>query len=105
MATALRGVFEGCTLAAPADRAVNGTGAMIAVRPEYMELADKPAMDCNAVAVRIAARQYGGAGSVVQARTRGGTEIVLTLPSATIGGSGHGGVGALAHFERVCHTG
>jgi putative spermidine/putrescine transport system ATP-binding protein len=79
----LRGAFEDGTLAAPADPALNGRGAAIAVRPEYMSLVDTPptAPGINAVAVRIAARQYGGASSLVQARTTGGIEIVLTLPS------------------------
>ncbi len=85
---ALRGAFEDRTLAAPAGRSGDARRAMIAVRPEYMRLADAPAADCNAVAVRITARQYGGADAVVRACTQSGTEIVLTLPSGVAAAPG-----------------
>jgi putative spermidine/putrescine transport system ATP-binding protein len=81
----LRGAFEDATLAARAPPDWTSREALIAVRPEHLSIATGPSatLGQNAVAVRVTSRQYGGASTVVQARTRGGTDVVLTLPSET----------------------
>jgi len=81
----LRGAFEDTTLAAPATPGWNGDDAVVAIRPEHLSIAAvaPDAAEQNAVAVQVVSRQYGGASTLVQARTRGGTEVVLTVSSET----------------------
>jgi len=79
----LCGRFEDRPLAAVANGAAAGGGAMIAVRPEYMALSESgPQTGWNGVPATIASRIYVGATSQLQLRTRSGVELSLELHSA-----------------------
>jgi len=87
----LRGQFEDRALAAPletlAEGGVGANGAMVAVRPEYIALSTTPPAEdgWNAVPATVASRIYVGATSVLQLRTRSGTELSLELRNTDAG--------------------
>lgn len=82
--TLLQGRFEDHVLAAVANGTTPTEGAMIAVRPEYMTLSPHARTETgwNAVRATVANRIYVGATSLIQLRTRSGTELSLEMHSA-----------------------
>ncbi|MGE0211322.1 MAG: ABC transporter ATP-binding protein [Parvibaculaceae bacterium] len=77
------GQFEGQRIRVAADGASNG-GSVLAIRPEHLTLADKPAAPdaANAVRAAIDSHTYLGGVTRLKLRTGGGTGLTLSLASA-----------------------
>ena len=76
------GSFEGRRLVAPRQDHVGRTGTL-AVRPEYMAVAEACPDDRNGVAASVTTTTYLGSAMRLGLSTRGGTQLKVTLPTET----------------------
>ena len=76
------GSFEGARLTGPRQEHAGSAGTL-AIRPEHMSLADGCPQDANGVAASVTATTYLGSAMRLGLATRGGTRIVVTLPTET----------------------
>jgi len=68
-------------------RVVTGSGTLtgdLAIRPEYMRISAQPPVDGNAVAARLTDLTYLGGVTRLNLRTKGGTDLVLSLPTVEL---------------------
>jgi putative spermidine/putrescine transport system ATP-binding protein len=79
----VRGRFENGELASPAHAMRSNGKAVIAVRPEHIEIVrGAPDPGLNSVTATVASAVYGGARINLSLRTPGGTGVAMSVPAA-----------------------
>jgi putative spermidine/putrescine transport system ATP-binding protein len=77
------GKFEDRTIVLNKSITLAGKKAVAAVRPEHMFISASPQLeDCNAITCRVEGATYFGASTKYHLRTRSGTSLAVSMPTA-----------------------
>ncbi|MDQ0995713.1 putative spermidine/putrescine transport system ATP-binding protein [Phyllobacterium ifriqiyense] len=78
------GRFEDQTITVNKSSALAGRAALAAIRPEHMVISVEHRKDnCNAITCRVEGATYFGASTKYHLRTRTGTSLAVSMPTAT----------------------